>query len=173
MRRVRAGSDESDITSPDSVTAAPGSVDGGPIGAPLPQCHTRRTVIHMEMTSPAVVYRMYDESDTLLYVGCTHELEERLAAHRRQKSWTARAVRVDVQQFDTRADALAAEEAAIRRERPRYNIQPRSGPGETSPVSFRVDPDLMDAARESAAQRGVTVTRVVREYLRRYVGGAA
>jgi predicted GIY-YIG superfamily endonuclease len=82
------------------------------------------------VTSPAEVqasdrtalYRLYDEDDDLLYVGITRNPERRWAQHAAEKSWWSRVIRRDVEWFETRPAALAAEEAAIALGRPAHNI---------------------------------------------------
>jgi len=69
----------------------------------------------------ACVYRAYDETGALLYVGCSGRLLARLDQHRGNKPWWSEVRHIDVQQFDSRDDALEAESAAIASESPRYN----------------------------------------------------
>jgi predicted GIY-YIG superfamily endonuclease len=68
------------------------------------------------------LYRFYDADDALLYVGITVDPEARWADHERLKPWWPDVARETVDWHETRTLALAAELAAIRAERPRYNV---------------------------------------------------
>ncbi|MQT03147.1 hypothetical protein FF041_24040 [Streptomyces jumonjinensis] len=67
------------------------------------------------------VYRLFDSGDQLLYVGVAHDPKMRFRQHRREKWWWPQVAVREVEWFTDRAGALAAEEWAIERERPRYN----------------------------------------------------
>lgn len=71
---------------------------------------------------PAYVYRCYGENERLLYVGMTINLWARLAQHRRYTWWASQVVRVRAAVHPTRERARIAERAAIRRGRPRWNL---------------------------------------------------
>ncbi|MBS7790250.1 hypothetical protein KTR66_09600 [Roseococcus sp. SDR] len=68
------------------------------------------------------LYRHYDANGRLLYVGVSLSAVVRLAQHRDLSQWATQIARVDVQKFDTRDQALAAERAAIKSEKPLHNI---------------------------------------------------
>lgn len=67
------------------------------------------------------VYRFYDAEGRLLYVGISLNLEGRLAKHRRRE-WWPEVVRCDVEWFEDRRGAKAAERAAIAEEDPIHNV---------------------------------------------------
>lgn len=67
------------------------------------------------------LYRLYDESGGLLYVGITSNPEARFAKHKADKRWWPCVARKDVEWYDKRANALAAEELAIKVKDPRFN----------------------------------------------------
>jgi predicted GIY-YIG superfamily endonuclease len=78
------------------------------------------------------VYRCYDADDMLLYVGCTGQsVEQRLRQHAaRGAAWVPLVKRVTVEEQPTPSEGHAAEFAAIRQERPIYNIvRPGQGKG--------------------------------------------
>lgn len=73
------------------------------------------------MRERTCVYRLYDAEDTLLYIGITTDTDVRWQAHSSTRKWWPEVARKDVQWYEARADAEAAEVAAIRAEKPRYN----------------------------------------------------
>ncbi|GII24284.1 GIY-YIG nuclease family protein [Planosporangium mesophilum] len=74
-------------------------------------------------TRPHALYRFWDRTDVLLYVGITADLPQRMGDHRTDKPWWSQVARVTVEHFDTREAALKAETESIREERPLYNVQ--------------------------------------------------
>lgn len=70
---------------------------------------------------PHALYRFYDRSDVLLYVGITMDLPKRLKAHRKEKPWWLEISSITVEPHESRAAALDAEAEAIRSEKPLYN----------------------------------------------------
>jgi hypothetical protein len=67
------------------------------------------------------LYRHFDESGKLLYVGISLNAISRLVGHKRGSPWVWSVARVEVQTFPTREDAEAAEREAIQTERPLFN----------------------------------------------------
>lgn len=70
------------------------------------------------------LYRLYDADGGLLYIGISNDPDFRWKAHLyelRRGDWPKKAVRRSLEWYDSRALALAAEEKAIKAERPRYN----------------------------------------------------
>jgi hypothetical protein len=74
------------------------------------------------MTRPTTLYRFLDRDGTLLYVGITGVGTVRWFTHSRQKEWWPEVATVDLEHYQDRAEARAAELAAIRTESPRYNL---------------------------------------------------
>jgi hypothetical protein len=68
------------------------------------------------------LYRFYDRSDVLLYVGITVDLPTRMGNHQTDKPWWADVARMTVEHHASRADVLDAERQAIRDEKPLYNV---------------------------------------------------
>jgi drug/metabolite transporter (DMT)-like permease len=68
------------------------------------------------------LYRFYDTAGRLLYVGITNSPRLRFAQHRDSKTWWPTVAVREITHYSSRAELEAAEKAAIRRERPRYNI---------------------------------------------------
>lgn len=71
------------------------------------------------------VYRCFDASGRLLYVGCTRNLRSRLYAHSLTSFWSYDVVKVKATVHPDKWAGLAVEAEAIRTERPRYNVKGR------------------------------------------------
>lgn len=80
------------------------------------------------MSRRTAVYRPYDAAGTLLYVGKSRNPAGRCKQHAKVKPWWPDVARVDVEWFDSGDEAEAAEIAAIRAERPRWNVQHAARP---------------------------------------------
>lgn len=78
---------------------------------------------HTDGRAPLVLYRFFDASDALLYIGITNQPQVRFGQHRTDKRWFKDVVRSTMQHFTTRGDLEAAEIRAIQTEKPRYNIR--------------------------------------------------
>lgn len=78
--------------------------------------------------SPTTLYRFFDADDRLLYVGISLSVVERLRAHRSDKHWFPDLARATFENFDSRREAAAAELAAIKAEKPIYNVAGSVGP---------------------------------------------
>jgi hypothetical protein len=75
--------------------------------------------------SRTTLYRLYAQDDVLLYVGITK--------HWSIRSWWAQVVKVEVEQFPTWSEALAAERQVIAAERPRHNRSKGQNPAPPPP----------------------------------------
>lgn len=73
------------------------------------------------------VYRIFNKSDDLLYVGYSGDVIRRLDDWS-AAPWYREIAKVSVTHFDTRENGLLAERIAILNERPKYNTDPRNGP---------------------------------------------
>lgn len=67
------------------------------------------------------LYRHFDAGGTLLYIGITVDLEQRVRGHEQTSDWLALSARCEVEWFDTRREAEGAEREAIRTEQPLFN----------------------------------------------------
>ncbi|MFD7980225.1 GIY-YIG nuclease family protein [Streptomyces sp. NPDC059071] len=72
------------------------------------------------------LYRLFDREGGLLYVGVTYDIDQRLKQHEQQKYWWPDVSRWEVTWFGSRAEAEAAEVAAIRSERPLHDHSDRA-----------------------------------------------
>lgn len=68
------------------------------------------------------LYRFFDRNERLLYIGITSSPKDRFRQHAESKSWWPQVATRQITFYPTRADLAAAEIAAIKRERPMYNI---------------------------------------------------
>lgn len=73
-------------------------------------------------SDPCAVYRIYDASGELVYIGMGHEPDARVSAHRADKPWREHIATYEVTWHPNRADAFAAEAKLVKAERPRYNV---------------------------------------------------
>jgi hypothetical protein len=71
--------------------------------------------------TPAALYRFYGAGRTVLYIGVSLNLIERLQAHDNTKFTWTQVVRIELTWYDSREEALAAEAAAIADEDPPWN----------------------------------------------------
>ena len=74
------------------------------------------------------LYRWWDESDLLLYVGIADNLGSRTKGHVKGSSWMEFAARSAIERHPSRSVALAAETAAIKAEHPLFNFQHNNTP---------------------------------------------
>ncbi|MFF9168278.1 MULTISPECIES: hypothetical protein [unclassified Streptomyces] len=99
------------------------------------------------------LYRFFDDSDSLLYVGIAYDPDRRAKLHARSAAdtwWPLIKERTD-EWFDTRKEAEAAEKAAIASERPRFNMKDSTHLG---PEAFTAHQD-----RQRKATAAVPVRR--------------
>jgi predicted GIY-YIG superfamily endonuclease len=69
-----------------------------------------------------VLYRFFDQSDVLLYVGITVDPTARFKKHRGDKPWWDQIDHIGLEKFPTRREAEDAERKAIKGEHPLYNV---------------------------------------------------
>lgn len=76
---------------------------------------------------PTDLYRYFDKSGNLLYVGISINTVSRMASHRSASSWYDQAVKITIKKYKNRKNALNAERKAIMKEKPKYNITYNEG----------------------------------------------
>jgi hypothetical protein len=84
------------------------------------------------MNKPTTLYRFYDASDTLLYVGISELGPGRWKAHRKEKPWWTDVAKATTCHYESRTDALDAERAAIQSEKPKHNVVHNTGSAPTT-----------------------------------------
>lgn len=72
--------------------------------------------------STHVLYRFYNATGQLLYVGITMNPPQRFKSHGGGKEWWSQVAGITVESYNSRADLEGAERRAIQVERPLYNI---------------------------------------------------
>lgn len=70
----------------------------------------------------AVVYRIWSESNELLYIGSSKSYLGRIGDHLATKDWAAEIASVTIEQFSTIQQAKEAETQAIANEFPKHNV---------------------------------------------------
>ncbi|GAA3267840.1 GIY-YIG nuclease family protein [Streptomyces lavendulae] len=130
------------------------------------------------------LYRLFDSTDRLLYVGITDNPRKRFGEHAATKEWWPSVAERQVEWHATRLDAEASEREAIQRERPKWNIRhapwtPPTGAEELYAeysAALKQERMLLDEIREQAARdlkAGATVSQLAKltgltsEYFRR------
>lgn len=69
------------------------------------------------------LYRVYDASGRLIYIGASHNLPVRFRGHELNTWWYGLIAKVRIEVHPTREAALAAEAVAIQEEQPAFNIR--------------------------------------------------
>ena len=116
--------------------------------------------------SPHALYRFYDAQDTLLYVGISWSLAQRMAEHRHTKSWWQEIATIRIEWLPNREAVLEAETVAIVRERPKYNLANKTSPTTnerkipTTIAELRSEGDRLFTAKELAAITGLSVNSI-------------
>lgn len=105
------------------------------------------------MTEPCSLYRLFDRHDNLLYIGISSDPARRLREHKERTAWAWLVKRTEVEEYENREGAHAAERSAIRAERPEHN-QTRfiKGDGDWRGID---DPDERLAARQALVDSGM------------------
>ncbi len=88
------------------------------------------------------LYRHFDCNGVLLYVGVSLSALHRLSKHRKHAHWFNQIKRVEIEDFETREEALAAEGDAIVRRLKRHNGPPDEGDPFRRPFFPRERPGL-------------------------------
>tara|TARA_R110000868_G_scaffold210464_1_gene460521 strand:- start:102 stop:656 length:555 start_codon:yes stop_codon:yes gene_type:complete len=68
------------------------------------------------------LYRHFDQNGLLLYVGISLSSLNRLGQHKDNSHWFESISRVEIENFETRKEAIEAEAKAIFAEKPKHNI---------------------------------------------------
>jgi predicted GIY-YIG superfamily endonuclease len=99
------------------------------------------------------LYRHFAADGSLLYVGISLCAINRLSQHKEGSHWFDQIATVKIERFPDRKQALAAERAAIMRERPKHNLRPSAK---------QTDEIEHDETKEAAKSRKDLLLRLVR-----------
>lgn len=69
-----------------------------------------------------VVYRCYDATGRLIYIGCSYDVVNRFDQHRRSTWWASLIAKVHITIHATHLAAFEAEKRAIKTENPAFNL---------------------------------------------------
>lgn len=83
-----------------------------------PPAASRSPVVNQTVS----LYRFFNSTGELLYIGITNRVPRRLDQHGDDKPWYLEVADVKVEHHPNRDAALAAEKTAIKTERPKYNV---------------------------------------------------
>lgn len=72
---------------------------------------------------PVSLYRFFDGAGALLYIGITNKNSKRWDGHVREKQWWGRVRTATIEHYADRPATMAAEQAAIKTEKPEFNVQ--------------------------------------------------
>jgi predicted GIY-YIG superfamily endonuclease len=98
-----------------------------------------------EDSRATALYHWWDDVDVLLYIGIADRIGKRTQDHAKGSSWMEFAARSTVERFPSRSGALAAEEAAIKAERPVFNKQHNDTPeARRRQVEYLIEHDRLD-----------------------------
>lgn len=110
----------------------------------------------------ACVYRVFDSEGTLLYVGCTINLPQRLELHSHRSWWYCKSHRVTTEWFDDRKDALREEARAIYTEAPAHNVRGVCNEVELPPDAAYGE-RVAQATRIAIGKAGSSLSEIARE----------
>ena len=74
-----------------------------------------------------ILYRLYDHTEQLLYIGITTHLPSRIGQHKRTKKWWPEVRDITIEHHATRQQAEQHERDAIKNENPKYNVTGKGG----------------------------------------------
>jgi excinuclease UvrABC nuclease subunit len=117
----------------------------------------------------AVVYRCYAAEGSLLYIGSSRQLEQRLTTHQGTSFWRCYVARVRIQLAPDELSARRMEAAAIREENPRFNLLHRRPRSEWTEQDFR-DVIRVMRTRQVTAATGKRIANLQRELSNRLEG---
>lgn len=99
------------------------------------------------------LYRLFGSDGQLLYIGVSCDLRSRFAQHSSSQRWWPQVARRKVEWLASRKEALAAERAAIMRERPRFNKK--------DTFASRYEPVLERVLKGKVAHKAAQIRRAV------------
>ena len=119
------------------------------------------------MNGTTTLYRIFGAGHTLLYVGITDNYDQRMSSH--AEKWWWREVRaIETEDFQSRAEAKAAESAAIRSEAPKHNRSENGAQPPRAPIprANTTGKRRLVSLQDAASYFGVS-TKTIRRYIAR------
>jgi hypothetical protein len=130
QRRITIGSfpDWGVATAREEAKRLKREVDGGvdPLGPKQPVSNKWSFFIEQAIEPTCYLYRHYHPNGDLLYVGVSLHALLRQSRHLKEATWRNLICWIAIEPFETREEALAAEETAIRNEFPKFNSKHNS-----------------------------------------------
>lgn len=99
------------------------------------------------------VYRFYNLTDELLYIGIAYDGTQRWRMHAAAKPWWSEVHRAEIEHFATRDEALDAEREQIKALQPKYNVHHNAGRGVTPVIVASKANDWLVMSRASGYER--------------------
>jgi predicted GIY-YIG superfamily endonuclease len=82
---------------------------------------TKKPTTHLKNNKTAL-YRHFSADGELLYIGISLSVLHRIGQHSKHSSWFNKIARISIENFDSREEAKSAEQRAIEKEKPFFNI---------------------------------------------------
>lgn len=82
--------------------------------------------VYPQLPQKTDLYRHFDKEGELLYVGISLSTGNRTKGHRLDSGWWDDISRIEIEKFESRGMAEAAEVKAIQSEKPKHNVRHRS-----------------------------------------------
>lgn len=125
----------------------------------------------LDQPRPCWLYRLYDDAETLLYVGISFDVQTRLGQHRGDKRWWPQVAEVHSVRYASQDEAMDAEVLAIAEGRPAHNDQVtrwRWREGMTRPQAYplRMPDEVRADLKTWAEQDGRTLSSLINKLLR-------
>jgi predicted GIY-YIG superfamily endonuclease len=117
------------------------------------------TTILSEMNTQ--LYRHFDEGRKLLYVGISLSTFARLSQHKDHSEWFEKIKTVEIQHFQTRDEAMAAERQAIKTENPKFNIAMKKTLAEIA----KEQKEAIEQTSRELREKGHIINRVVNHHI--------
>ena len=111
------------------------------------------------------LYRHFDKTNTLLYVGISLSTFARLSQHKDHSPWFKQVTRVEIEHFETREEAMAAERKAIKAESPKFNIAMKKTLAEID----KEQRQMMEETRRIREEQGHVIQRIVQHHIAYHV----
>lgn len=91
-----------------------------------PAAARRRADVRLGIIAvPTALYRLYDATGALLYMGITQDLRKRMREHARSQPWWGDVATRTVTWYESWPRAFHAETIAIAQEKPKHNVAKR------------------------------------------------